>query len=132
MCRAGADPEACQDELHESLRAVPPHPLAQPRDRRTDAAGSLLFRRPPALVLQALSLRRSADGESMSRSIGGQLRYDLLTDHARLVHRPADADGLRAAALELQQQGLLAADIGAALRLSANAVEQLLQAGEAP
>lgn len=53
--------------------------------------------------------------------------YDLLHDHARLVHRPADPAGLRAAALDLAASGLTASDIGAALQLSAAAVGQLLR-----
>jgi hypothetical protein len=50
---------------------------------------------------------------------------------ARLMHRPDDADGLRAAALELRRQGLRPADIASALGLSPLAVLQLLFAGSA-
>jgi DNA-directed RNA polymerase specialized sigma24 family protein len=58
--------------------------------------------------------------------------YSLLTDKARLLHRPTDADGLRAAAMELQAAGLTVTDIAQALGIGEGAVQQLLQAGEAP
>lgn len=59
--------------------------------------------------------------------IGGQLHYDLLLDRARLVNRPSDPAGMRAAAIELRAQGLKPHDIGKALDISEAAVEQLLQ-----
>lgn len=66
----------------------------------------------------------------MTRFTGGQLRYDLLHDHARLVHRPTDEAGLRAAALDLAASGLTIQDIARALTIGETAVEQLLQHSE--
>lgn len=65
-----------------------------------------------------------------SNRISGAMRYDLLTDHARLVHRPTDEAGLRAAALDLRASGLTVADIARALTIGETAVEQLLKHGE--
>lgn len=45
-------------------------------------------------------------------------------------HRPQDRATLRDAALELRARGLLPADISAALRLSDEAVRELLQVSE--
>jgi len=49
-----------------------------------------------------------------------------------VFHRPADATGLRAAALELAGRGLRARDIATALRLSEPAVHELLEGGRTP
>jgi len=43
-----------------------------------------------------------------------------------VFHRPADAAGLRAAALELARQGLTCRDVATALRISEPAVRALL------
>lgn len=45
-------------------------------------------------------------------------------------HRPQDRATLRAAAVELSARGLLPADISAALRLSDEAVRELLRVSE--
>jgi len=45
-----------------------------------------------------------------------------------VLHRPADAAGLRAAALELARQGLTCRDIATALKLSEPAARALLGA----
>lgn len=42
------------------------------------------------------------------------------------MHRPTNADGLRAAAIDLQRSGLRIADIAHVLQLGEHAVEQLL------
>lgn len=45
-------------------------------------------------------------------------------------HRPVDKDAMRVAVVELRQRGLTAGDISSALRISVEAVHELLR--EAP
>lgn len=65
-------------------------------------------------------------GIRMSQSIGGPVRYDLLTDAARIAHRPTDAAGMRKAALDLAASGLREADIAQALNISVEVARALL------
>lgn len=58
----------------------------------------------------------------MNLTIGGLLTLDALAK----LHRPADQDAMRTAALDLQHRGLKAADIARALDITTQAVEQLL------
>lgn len=59
----------------------------------------------------------------MKRNIGGMLDYHALA----LLHRPTDADGLRAAAAEMAARGLKPRDIATHLALTELAVSALLQ-----
>lgn len=59
----------------------------------------------------------------MTRNIGGQLTLEAL---ARL-HRPSNAQTLRAAAVEMRQRGMGFADIARALGIAELAARELLQ-----
>lgn len=95
----------------------------------SDSSGfgpSVKVRKSEGSIRPRISDRTPDPAETVPGKVMTRINYGLLTDHARIAHRPTDPEGLRLAATDLQRSGLKAADIGAALGISAEAARRLL------